>query len=73
MKVLVHFLITAAGAIKGWSETDFIHTIRTGLDPGGHQLLSLMPYKRYAAMTDHELNAMWLFLQSMPSKEFDNR
>jgi mono/diheme cytochrome c family protein len=65
--------ITVAGAIKGWSETDFIHTIRTGIDPSGHQLVSEMPYKQFANMTDHELNAIWAFLQSMPPKEFGNR
>jgi len=65
--------ITVAGAINGWSETDFIHTIRTGVDPSGHQLVSEMPYERYATMTDDELKAIWAFLQSMPPKEFGNR
>ena len=65
--------ITVAGAINGWSEADFIQTIRTGIDPSGHQLVSEMPYKLYANMTDDELKAIWVFLQSMPPKEFGNR
>ena len=65
--------ITVAGAINGWSEADFFHTLRTGVDPSGHQLVSEMPYEQYANMTDDELKAIWAFLQSMPPKEFGNR
>lgn len=65
--------ITVAGATNGWSEADFINTIRTGIDPSGHQLVDEMPYEQYANMTDDELKAIWAFIQSMPPKEFGNR
>lgn len=61
--------ITPAGVVAGWSEADFIQTIRTGVDPTGHQLIDLMPWQRYANMTDEDLKAIWLFLQSVPPVE----
>ncbi|MSP13255.1 MAG: c-type cytochrome [Chloroflexi bacterium] len=64
--------ITTAGAIKGWSETDFIHTIRTAVDPTGHKLSDVMPTNLFARMTDDELKAIWLFLQSVAPKEYGN-
>lgn len=65
--------LTSAGATQGWSEADFIHTIRTGIDPAGHQLVDEMPWQRYAGMSDDELKAVWMFIQSMPPKEYGNR
>jgi len=65
--------ITTAGAIKGWTEADFISAIRTGVDKTGHQIVDEMPWERYAGMTDDELKALWLFLQSAPPKEYGNR
>jgi mono/diheme cytochrome c family protein len=65
--------ITVGGTTQGWAEADFLKTIRTGVDPSGHQLVDQMPWRRYAGMTDEELRAIWAFIQSMPAKEFGNR
>lgn len=61
--------LTAGGELGGWSESDFITTLRTGVTPGGDQLSDAMPWKDYAAMTDDELKAVWLYLQSVPAEE----
>jgi mono/diheme cytochrome c family protein len=33
--------------IKGWTQEQFIKTIRTGVDPSGHQLKPTMPWQTY--------------------------
>jgi mono/diheme cytochrome c family protein len=65
--------LTPGGELVGWSEADFIQTIRTGINPGGHQLIDEMPWKSYRQMTDLDLKALWLFVSSVPAKEFGNR
>jgi hypothetical protein len=35
--------------------------------PGGKQLKSAMPWKYFGQMTDDELKAVWLYLQSLPA------
>ena len=61
--------LTRGGEMKGWSEEDFIATMRTGVTPGGHQLKDVMPWKYFGQMTDDELRAVWLYLQSLPALE----
>ena len=58
--------LTMGGEMKGWSEEDFITTIRTGVTPGGKQLKDVMPWKYLGQMTDDELKALWMYLQSLP-------
>ncbi len=58
--------ITTAGAIAGWSEQDFISMMRTGTDRVGHVVNPVMGTKVYKNMTDDELLAVWMFLQSVP-------
>lgn len=58
--------LTQGGEMKGWSEEDFIATMRTGVTPDGHQLKKVMPWKYFGRMTDDELKAVWLYLQSLP-------
>ena len=53
--------------MKGWSEEDFIATMRTGVTPNGHQLKDVMPWKDFGQMTDDELKAVWMYLQSLPA------
>jgi hypothetical protein len=49
-----------------WSEEDFMITLRTGVTPGGKQLKSTMPWKYFGQMTNDELRAVWMYLQSLP-------
>lgn len=59
--------LTAGGEVFLWSEAQFINTIRTGATPSGHELNpERMPWKDYRFMTDDELKAIYLYLQSLP-------
>ena len=61
--------LTIGGELGFWSEEDFIATLRTGVTPGGKQLRSEMPSKYFGQMTDDELKAVWMYLQSLPALE----
>jgi|SRR5215208_707313 len=57
--------LTPAGEMGFWSEEQFITTMRTGVTPGGHHLKDFMPWKYFGQMTDDELKAVWMYLQSL--------
>jgi mono/diheme cytochrome c family protein len=59
--------LTPGGELAAWSEQDFFTTMRTGVTPGGHRLDEEMPWKYFGQMTDDELRAVWLYLQSLPA------
>ena len=64
--VYVALNLTRGGEMVGWSEEQFITTMRTGVTPGGKQLIDFMPWKLFGQMTDDELKAVWIYLQSLP-------
>lgn len=52
--------------VPNWSESDFVKTIRTGVDPTGHPLITAMPWKQFsAAYTDAELGDMYRYLHNL--------
>lgn len=55
------------GVIGSWSEADFFCAIREGLRPDGTSLTDQMPWKGFRNMSDDELRALWLYLQSVPA------
>jgi hypothetical protein len=60
--------LTPAGDLGGWSEADFIQTLRTGTAPDGEELNDdHMPWKMYSKASDEDLQALWLYLQSLPA------
>ncbi len=65
--VYVALNLTRGGEVGFWTEEQFITTLRTGVTPGGHQLIDFMPWKYFGQMTDDELKAVWLYLQSLPA------
>jgi cytochrome c553 len=65
--------ITKAGSIGKWTEAQFVQTMRTGKRPDGSELKAPMPWQQYRNMTDDELRALWLYLHSVPAKEFGGR
>jgi hypothetical protein len=66
--------LTPAGRLQNWTLEEFITAMRTGATPGGPQLRDeFMPYSIFVDMTDEELQAIWLYLQSLPPKEYGNR
>jgi hypothetical protein len=57
-----------------WTEKDFFRVFREGKRPNGSAISDWMPWKKFgAAMTDDELSALWLFVQTLPAKEYGNR
>jgi len=59
--------LTPGGELHAWSEEDFITTLRTGVTPNGNKLKDVMPWKYFGQMTDDELKAVWMYLQSLPA------
>ena len=57
--------LTPGGELRAWSEEDFMTTLQTGVTPSGHKLTEKMPWKYFGQMTDDELKAVWLYLQSL--------
>jgi mono/diheme cytochrome c family protein len=59
--------LTPAGNLASWSEEEFIKTLRTGMTPEGKKLDSeLMPWPSVGKMTDDELKAIWMYLNTLP-------
>jgi mono/diheme cytochrome c family protein len=57
-----------------WTEGEFVTALRTGVTPrGNHFDQKYMPYKVLGQMTDDELKAVWLYLKSVPPREYGNR
>ena len=60
--------ITPAGALGDWTKSQFINTIRSGITPQGDLLdPRFMPWNRFTLMTEDELDAIWLYIQSLPA------
>jgi mono/diheme cytochrome c family protein len=52
--------------VKGWTEEQFIRTMREGIDPSGKRLSDEMPWREYGRGTDDDLRALYLYLKSLP-------
>jgi len=65
--------ITPTG-IGHYAEEDFKRALRTGERPhGGGKLSEEMPWKYFGTMTDGELQSIWLFLKTVPPKQFGQK
>jgi mono/diheme cytochrome c family protein len=52
--------------VKGWKLEQFVATMRTGVDPSGHELGKEMPWQPIGRMSDEELNAVYEYLMHLP-------
>jgi cytochrome c553 len=48
--------------IKEWKPAEFMATMRTGIDPSGHQLSQQMPWGPIGKLDDQELTALYEYL-----------
>jgi mono/diheme cytochrome c family protein len=48
--------------VRTWKREGFIATMRTGVDPGGHQITGPMPWRDLGKMDDEELTAVYAYL-----------
>lgn len=61
--------ITPSGRVANWSLAEFKKVLTEGITPDGHQINPLhMPWKATQAMTDIEIEALFLFLKQLPPK-----
>jgi cytochrome c553 len=65
--------LTPSGKLPKWSEGDFAKALREGRRPDGTTINEFMPWQVYKYMTDDEVRAIWLYLRSVPAKEFGNK
>jgi hypothetical protein len=56
--------------IGAWTEADFVRAMRVGKRPDGSAINTFMPWEIFRGMTDDELNAIWLYLRSVPPRAF---
>ncbi|MCL4296669.1 MAG: c-type cytochrome [Anaerolineae bacterium] len=57
-----------------WTEQDFLVAIREGKRPDGSSIdPKQMPWPNFAQMSDDEISALWLYLQSVPAKPYGQR
>jgi cytochrome c553 len=59
--------------LGGWSFADFERVLRTGTRPDGTQLSEAMPVAALSALTEDEIAALWMYLQSLPAVDADRR
>lgn len=53
--------------VQGWTLDQFVTTLRTGVDPGGHALdATKMPWKEIGLLDDEELGALYAYLTALP-------
>jgi mono/diheme cytochrome c family protein len=52
--------------VKGWKFEEFLATMRTGVDPNGHELGRQMPWRPIGRMGDEELRAIYEYLTHLP-------
>jgi mono/diheme cytochrome c family protein len=55
---------SARGFARAWTLEQFIQTMRTGVDPGGHAIQEPMPWQMIGHMDDVELAALYHYLRS---------
>lgn len=60
--------LVAGSEAASWSEAEFIQTIRTGVTPSGRPLTEFMPWTEFRNMTDDQLKAIWLYLNSLSTE-----
>ncbi len=59
--------LTPAGSLKSWTEAGFTSFLRTGRRPDGTPVSDVMPIRLTKGLTDEEVHALWLYLQTLPA------
>ena len=52
--------------IGKWTFADFSRAMRNGVSPAGQNYYPAFPYTSYNKITDDDLKALWVYLQSVP-------
>lgn len=59
--------------LKNWTRADFATALREGRRRDGTAIRPPMPWQTYAGLTDADIDALWLHLQSVTPREHGNR
>lgn len=60
--------LTMTGELVGWSESDFLRAIKTGMKPSGSMInTDYMPVDAFSKLPDDELRGIYLYLHSIPA------
>lgn len=66
--------LTPGGDLADWTLTDFRRALRGGMTPEFTSLdPEIMPFKRLGKLTDEEIEAIWMYLQTLPALQSANR
>lgn len=55
----------SATGIGAWTEAQFLHLMRTGINPAGREVHPFMPWHQYQRMTDDDLRAIYRYLRTV--------
>jgi mono/diheme cytochrome c family protein len=62
--------LTMTGELSGWSETDFLRAIKTGMKPSGHMIdAEFMPVEAFSKLPEDELKGIYMYLHSIPADQ----
>jgi mono/diheme cytochrome c family protein len=62
--------LTMTGELVGWSETDFLRAIKTGMKPSGQMInTDYMPVEAFSKLSDDELRGIYMYLHSIPKNQ----
>ena len=53
---------------RTWTLPDFTRALREGVRPGGTPIDTFMPWRLTRLMTDQEIEAVWMYVRSVPAK-----
>lgn len=59
--------------LEGWEEADFFTALREAERPDGTKLDPIMPAEQFGKMTNDELSALWMYLESLPATPHGER
>lgn len=62
-----------ATGLGTWTEADFLHALRDGKRPDGSEIALAMPWPNMGQLSDDEIKALWMYLQSIPALPEGNR
>jgi len=60
-------------ALGDWTEADFARALRDGVRPDGVKIKEFMPVQFTKLMTDEEIRAVYLYLKTVPPRQFGER
>jgi len=57
-----------ANGLHDWKQEDFLRVMHEGKKPDGSTVDKIMPWQSIGHMSDTELQALWLYLRTLPAK-----